>query len=210
MRPPARFPAAALAACLCLVAACTGGAKKGSPGPSSSSATTTSGTTSSGMSAGGAGGSGGAGGGGATGGVGGAGGGGAGTGGGGGAVTDCSVDGNPGECIDVSACAALADHTSTPGYCPGPANIECCTPTPNVADNPPVPAGWMLMQQSQVTPAMTAWAVSILDDPTDYPMFSTTTMWFGSLDVLARVEWHPPDFNNEMVHRGVTLYVPTS
>ncbi len=60
--------------------------------------------------------------------------------------------------------------------------------------------------QSEVTPAMTTWAVDILNDPTDYPMFATTMMTFGSLLVLARVEWHPPDFQNNVVHRGVTLY----
>jgi hypothetical protein len=108
----------------------------------------------------------------------------------------------------VSDCAALGDHTSVPGYCPGPADIECCTPTPDVADNPPVPAGWKLMAQTNVTPAMTAWAVMILNDPTDYPIFSTTMMTFGTLLVLARVEWHPPDFQNMTVHRGVTLYEP--
>jgi hypothetical protein len=110
--------------------------------------------------------------------------------------------------MEVSACAALADHTSTAGYCAGPADIECCTKTPNVADNPPVPTGWMLMMQSQVTPAMTQWAVAILNDPKDYPMFSTTIMTFGTLMVLARVEWHPPDFQNMTIHRGVTLYEP--
>jgi len=26
--------------------------------------------------------------------------------------------------------------------------------------------------------------------------------------VLARVEWHPPDFQNSVVHRGVALYEP--
>jgi hypothetical protein len=26
--------------------------------------------------------------------------------------------------------------------------------------------------------------------------------------VLARVEWHPPDFQNSVIHRGATLYVP--
>jgi hypothetical protein len=26
--------------------------------------------------------------------------------------------------------------------------------------------------------------------------------------VLARVEWHAPDFQNSAVHRGVTLYQP--
>lgn len=113
-----------------------------------------------------------------------------------------------GECITISACAAMAGWMSTPGYCPGPADIECCTKTPNVADNPPVPPGWVLMPQSAVTPEMTTWAVSILNDPVTYPMFSTTTRMFGSLNVMARVEWHPPDFQNNTVHRGVTLYEP--
>ena len=120
----------------------------------------------------------------------------------------CSVEGAAGQCMEVTACEAMAGYTSTPGYCPGPASIECCTNTPSVADNPPPPAGYVLMQQSQVTAAMTAWAVMILDDPTDYPMFSTTTMTFGTQLVLARVEWHPPDFQNSVVHRGVTLYIP--
>jgi archaellum component FlaG (FlaF/FlaG flagellin family) len=64
------------------------------------------------------------------------------------------------------------------------------------------------MAQADVTAAMTSWAVSILNDPTDYPMFSTATQTFGTLTVLARVEWHPPDFQNSVVHRGVTLYEP--
>jgi hypothetical protein len=120
----------------------------------------------------------------------------------------CAVSGAPGTCMMVTACASLADHTSFSGYCPGPADIECCIVTPNTDSNPPVPAGYVLMQQSQVTSAMTAWAVMILDDPSAYPMFSTTTMVFGTLTVLARVEWHPPDFQNSAVHRGVTLYEP--
>jgi hypothetical protein len=120
----------------------------------------------------------------------------------------CSVDGAPGQCLEVSACAALPGYTSTPGYCPGPADIECCMVTPSVADDPPTPAGYELMMQSEVTAAMTAWAVEILDDPTGYPLFSTTTMTFGTLLVLALVEWHPPDFQNSVVHRGVTLYQP--
>ncbi len=89
-----------------------------------------------------------------------------------------------------------------------PTDIECCTPTPNVDDNPPIPDGYKPMSQSDVTPEMTDWAVAILHDPTDYPMFATTTKTFGSLTVLARVEWHPPDFQNDVVHRGVTLYEP--
>ncbi len=113
-----------------------------------------------------------------------------------------------GECMTLSDCAALGAYSSSPGYCPGSSDIQCCAPTPNVADNPPVPAGWKLMSQSAVTPAMTSWAVAILHDPTDYPMFSTTTQTFGSLLVMARVEWHPPDFQNNTVHRGVTLYQP--
>ena len=127
---------------------------------------------------------------------------------GGDAGNGCSYSGAPGECITVSACAALPDHTSFAGYCPGPASIECCIVTPSTADNPPTPAGYMLMPQSAVTPAMTTWAVQILDDPAMYPMFSTAMQTFGTLMVLARVEWHPPDFNNGAVHRGVTLYEP--
>jgi hypothetical protein len=120
----------------------------------------------------------------------------------------CEWGGAPGTCMTLTACAAIADHTSYANECPGPASIECCIVTPNTADNPPTPAGYELMQQSQVTSAMTTWAVAILDDPVTYPMFSTATQTFGTQLVLARVEWHPPDFQNSVVHRGVTLYVP--
>jgi hypothetical protein len=81
---------------------------------------------------------------------------------------------------------------------------------PCVCNNPPIPAGWKLMQQSQVTTDMTNWAVMILHDPTDYPMFSTAMRTFGAQLVMARVEWHPPDFQSSTVHRGVTLYVPAT
>lgn len=45
--------------------------------------------------------------------------------------TPCTVTttGKSGECMDTAACAALGNHESTPGYCPGPANIQCCTAT---------------------------------------------------------------------------------
>ena len=125
-----------------------------------------------------------------------------------GGVTSCEWGGAPGQCLPVSACAAIAGHSSEVGSCPGPANIQCCIVTPSVADNPPIPTGYQLMTQAQVTAAMTSWAVMILDDPTDYPMFATTTQTFGTQLVLARVEWHPPDFQNSVIHRGVTLYIP--
>jgi hypothetical protein len=120
----------------------------------------------------------------------------------------CEVFGAPGTCIATADCAALGDHTSYAGHCAGPADIQCCIVTPSVANNPPPPTGYTLMAQADVTPEMTAWAVMILNDPITYPMFSTATMTFGALLVLARVEWHPPDFNNSAVHRGVTLYEP--
>jgi hypothetical protein len=123
-------------------------------------------------------------------------------------MPQCAPFGAPGTCITTTACAALGDHSSYPGYCPGPANIECCIDTPDVADDPPPPAGWKLMAQSSVTSDMTTWAVTILHDTTMYPMFSTTIRQFPTLLVLARVEWHPPDFQNGIVHRGVTLYQP--
>jgi hypothetical protein len=40
----------------------------------------------------------------------------------------CTVKGVAGVCIDKSVCAEKAGHHSTPGFCPGPAEEECCTP----------------------------------------------------------------------------------
>jgi hypothetical protein len=37
----------------------------------------------------------------------------------------CDVDGVPGTCVDVAECTG--DFAPTPGFCPGPANIQCCT-----------------------------------------------------------------------------------
>lgn len=48
---------------------------------------------------------------------------------GGGSPTTCAVAGVAGTCLTTSACSAMAGHTSTPGFCPGGADIECCTPT---------------------------------------------------------------------------------
>src|SRR5258708_6476004 len=64
------------------------------------------------------------------------------------------------------------------------------------------------MKQSEVTAAMTAWAVMIKNDSGTYPMFSVTFKDFDGKEVLARVEWHPPDEDNHVIHRGVTLYEP--
>ena len=120
----------------------------------------------------------------------------------------CAVFGAPGECVTVSACVSRANHSAYAGHCPGAADIQCCIRTPDTADNPPLPTGYRLMTQAEVTSPMTTWAVAILNGTTTYPMFATTTMMFGAQLVLARVEWHPPDFQNSAVHRGVTLYVP--
>ncbi|MET0790037.1 MAG: glycoside hydrolase family 25 protein [Polyangiaceae bacterium] len=76
--------------------------------------------------------------------------------------------------------------------------------------NPPLPNGYKLLSQLAVTSQMTAWALKILHDPANYPMFSSATLSFGSLTLLARVEWHPPDFQNNSEHRGVTLYEPVA
>jgi hypothetical protein len=120
----------------------------------------------------------------------------------------CAVFGAPGDCMTTSACTALGLHTSYAGYCAGPADIQCCIVTPDPKNNPPIPAGYRRMKDAEVTPPMTTWAVTILHDPVKYPMFSTTTMMFGVQLVLARVEWHVPDFQNSAIHRGVTLYLP--
>ncbi len=40
--------------------------------------------------------------------------------------TPCVVQGVAGSCLDLSDCGA--GHQATPGYCPGPTAIRCCTP----------------------------------------------------------------------------------
>jgi hypothetical protein len=119
---------------------------------------------------------------------------------------ECEWGGAPGSCMTSASCSAMTGYTPKSGSCA--TGLACCIVTPSTALNPPTPAGYKLMTQAQVTPAMTSWAVAILHDPVTYPMFATTTMTFGTQLVLARVEWHPPDFQNSIVHRGVTLYVP--
>ncbi len=75
--------------------------------------------------------------------------------------------------------------------------------------NPPPLDGTRLWTKP-VTPAMTAWAVSILNSPGAYPMFSTAFHQFGSDNVMARVEWHAWTYRNGVKvagqFRGVTLY----
>ncbi len=48
------------------------------------------------------------------------------------AGTRCTVTetGESGECMDTTACAAMPGHMSTPGYCPGPDDVQCCTVVP--------------------------------------------------------------------------------
>lgn len=42
--------------------------------------------------------------------------------------TTCTVPGlGSGVCILTTTCAAMPGYVSTPNYCPGPADIECCT-----------------------------------------------------------------------------------
>jgi hypothetical protein len=66
------------------------------------------------------------------------------------------------------------------------------------------------MTNPQVTPAMSAWAVQVFHDRVGFPMFSTSVRVFDGAQILARVEWHPPDFQNSVIHRGVTLYKATA
>ena len=43
-----------------------------------------------------------------------------------GAPTLCTASNIPGTCMDVSEC--YGTRSATAGLCPGPANIQCCTP----------------------------------------------------------------------------------
>jgi len=75
--------------------------------------------------------------------------------------------------------------------------------------NPPGPSGCRLLAQSEVTAAMTAWAVAVLKS--SIPLFEAVERSdFGDdKTYLAWVNVHPPDFNNHQPHRGVTLYEVT-
>lgn len=42
------------------------------------------------------------------------------------AYGDCSVSAVAGRCVDVDLCGGT--YVNTAGFCPGPANIQCCTP----------------------------------------------------------------------------------
>jgi hypothetical protein len=40
----------------------------------------------------------------------------------------CTITGGVmGFCIDKTVCLSMPNHVATPGFCPGPANIQCCT-----------------------------------------------------------------------------------
>jgi MYXO-CTERM domain-containing protein len=52
-----------------------------------------------------------------------------------------STLGVSGECMLTTACAALGNHVSTPGYCPGADDIQCCTSTGQDAAAPGFDAG---------------------------------------------------------------------
>lgn len=76
-----------------------------------------------------------------------------------------------------------------------------------MTQNPPTPQGYKLLPDSAVTPEMSQWSLSILFDAVTYPMFaSALRVCAGNVQILARVEWHPPDAQNPTEHRGVTLY----
>lgn len=54
------------------------------------------------------------------------------------AAATCVVaaTGESGQCLSTAACDALGDHMSTPGLCPGAADIQCCTKTNAEAGTP--------------------------------------------------------------------------
>lgn len=69
----------------------------------------------------------------------------------------------------------------------------------------PVPPGFTIMKDP-VPLAVTAFALEVFHDATTYPMGAGVIRTIGNLDVFARVELHPPDFQNHVEHRGVTCY----
>jgi uncharacterized membrane protein YgcG len=47
-----------------------------------------------------------------------------------GSYGSCTVGSMTGECISTTQCSGMAGYMSTPGYCPGPTDIQCCTGSP--------------------------------------------------------------------------------
>jgi hypothetical protein len=57
-----------------------------------------------------------------------------------GAMFDCDVLGEPGYCEATESCQAMSMHAPWPGFCPGPADIECCIPDQLLLCDPSVVA----------------------------------------------------------------------
>ncbi len=78
-----------------------------------------------------------------------------------------------------------------------------------VPPNPPAPTGTKPWRYP-LTPELTAWAQSIVNDPTSYPMFATVARVFNGRCTLARVECHAWTIRDGKRvpgrFRGVTLY----
>lgn len=75
--------------------------------------------------------------------------------------------------------------------------------------NPPPPSGCRLLAQSEVTSAISAWATDILKGP--LALFDAVDGVFtvGNRTGTPLVAWlnvHPPDFQNHVRHRGVTVF----
>lgn len=84
---------------------------------------------------------------------------------------------------------------------------------PDPSQNPPPPANWRYMPQSDVTPAMTTWSIHLLNDTADWPGPPPYTLIPNVIDgkaIKAQVQSHPPDAQNPIVHRGISLFEPVS
>lgn len=92
----------------------------------------------------------------------------------------------------------------------GVAKIKGAAPPAKVAavsaPMQPVPAGYVNMKQSRVTPARASWAQTLLHDQS----FSMGQVRTSDIDgpVAARVEVHPADAHIDNSHRGISLYEP--
>ena len=81
-------------------------------------------------------------------------------------------------------------------------------PAANDHSNPPTP-GLRILQQREVTPTATNWAVRCLQDPA-MPLFGQRgpRLLGGKLPIVAVKQWHPPDppVGPNAWHYGVTLF----
>lgn len=135
-------------------------------------------------------------------------------------VLGVTPDGSFGPQTDAATRAWQAAHGIDPDGVVGPLTWTAAMKTLGTAEKPStggLPPGTRRLPQSVAnSPAITAFAIETLNDPSNFPMGATNRRTIDGVDVLARVEKHDWTHRNGVLvtHlnppiRGITLYQVT-